>query len=176
MTPQPQIILFLEQLMKNCRINKHQHFHAAERNSFYNNIFGSVAIIINVFLGSMFVTLSQDLELSRNFANSLKWVSAFLAMLAATCGAIQTFFNFQKVSEGHHKIANRYLEIQRQCERILAKYSDNLIDLMQVAGEVELMERSYGQINIEAEAFPIGDRDYRKAMAYERKKSQGAAS
>lgn len=164
--PTPQILSVLEQLIRNARINKHQHFHAAERNHLYNNIFGSSAVVINVFLGSLlFVTVSDDLP------DIAKWASAFLAMFAAAFGAIQTFFNFQKVFEGHRKVANSYLDIQRECERLSALFADNLIDKERLSGEIEIINKQYGKINCDAEVFPIWDIDFRKAMRYEKGKS-----
>ena len=164
--PPPQTLGVLNQLRRNSRINKHQHFCAGERNHFYNGVFGSVAIVINVFLGSLlFVTVTETLpEIAR-------WISAFLAMLAAACGGIQTFFNFQKVFEGHRKIANRYLDIQRECERVIALFTDNLIDTERLANEVDVISKEYGRVNTDAEVFPTGDRDFRKAIACENDKS-----
>ncbi|MBD2437514.1 DUF4231 domain-containing protein [Nostoc sp. FACHB-87] len=161
----PQTVIFLEQVAKNSRLNKHQHFNAAERNLFYNNIFGSAAIVINVILGSvLFVTVSSNLP---EFA---KWASGFMAMIAAVCGGIQTFFNFQKLFEGHRRIANNYLELQRECEQLLAAFSDQLINLEQVVKEVEVINKKYNTINSDAEVFPTGDKDYRKAKRYEKEK------
>lgn len=167
--PPPQTLVVLSQLRRNSRINKHQHFCAGERNHFYNSIFGSVAIIINVFLGSLlFITVSETLP------EIAKWISAFLAMLAAACGGIQTFFNFQKVFEGHRKIANRYLDIQRECERIIALFADNLIDKERLASEMDVISKEYGRVNSDAEVFPTGDSDFRKAMRCEDGKPEQA--
>jgi hypothetical protein len=159
----PQTIVFLKQITINSRLNKHQHFHAAERNLFYNNIFGSAAIVINVLLGSvLFLTVSNSLP------DIAKWISGFMAMIAAVCGGIQTFFNFQKLFEGHRRIANNYLEIQRESEQLLAAFADNLIDLDRLLKEVEMINKKYNTINNDAEVFPTGDKDYRKAKRYEK--------
>lgn len=161
----PRTIVFLEQVVQNSRLNKHQHFNAAERNIKYNNIFGSAAIIINVVLGSMlFVTVSNNLP------QSAKWLSGFMAMIAAVCGGIQTFFNFQKVFEGHRRIANDYLELQRECEQILASFYDNVTSLENMITEVEVINKKYNTINKDAEVFPTDDRDFKKAKQYEKRK------
>ncbi|MDJ0736659.1 MAG: SLATT domain-containing protein [Nostocaceae cyanobacterium] len=159
----PQTLILLEEIAKNARLNKHQHFHAADRNHFNNNVFGSIAIVINVALGSvLFVTISENLP------DIAKWGSGFMAMIAAACGGIQTFFNFQKLFEGHRRIANNYLEIQRECERLLALFTDSLIDVEQLAKEVELINKQYSTITNDAEVFPTGDKDFKKAMQHER--------
>lgn len=166
MASESKLISFLEQLRKNSRINKHQHFHAADRNQFYNNIFGTIAVVINVLLSSLlFVTITENLP------DIAKWVSAFMAVVAAGCGAVQTFFNFQKVFEGHRKAANSYLEIQRECERILAMFADNMISSELLAKEIEIINKSYIKANNDAEVFPVGDGDHRKAMGYEMNKN-----
>lgn len=165
MNSTPQTVIFLEQVARNSRLNKHQHFHAAERNLFYNNIFGSAAIVINVILGSvLFITVSNNLP------EVAKWASGFMAMIAAVCGGIQTFFNFQKLFEGHRRIANNYLELQRECEQLLAAFSDQLIELEQFVKEVEVINKKYNTINSDAEVFPTGDKDFRKAKRYEKEK------
>jgi hypothetical protein len=159
----PKTIVFLEQVIRNTRLNKHQHFNAGDRNLSCNNIFGSAGIIINVLLGSvLFVTVSSNLP------EAAKWTSGFMAMIAAVCGGIQTFFNFQKRLEGHRRIANNYLELQRDCEKLLASYNDGIVDLNQVSKEVEVINKKYDIININAEVLPTGDKDYRKARQYEK--------
>lgn len=161
----PRIFDTLQQLTKNARINKHQHFSAAERNHVYHNVFGSTGIVINVVLSSLlFVTVSENLP------DVAKWTSAFLAVIAAGCGAIQTFFNFQKSFEGHRKIANRYLEIQRECERLCATFVDGLIDKETLAAEVRVISKEYTRINNDAEVFPTVDRDFQRAMRHESSK------
>ena len=159
-----QLIEFVQQLIRNSRLNKHQHFHAAERNHFYNNLFGCVAILINVALGSvLFVTVSENLP------NAAKWASGFMAMIAAASGGIQTFFNFQKAFEGHRRIANSYLEIQRECEKFLAMFEDKLITLEALAKEVELIAKSYNTVNSDAEVLPTGNKDFQEAKCYEKR-------
>jgi hypothetical protein len=164
----PQTLLVLEELKRNSRINKHQHFCAGERNSFYNNIFGSVAIIINVILGSFLLS-----DLLPGYA---RWISAFLSVFAAACCGVQTFFNFQKVFEGHRKTANSYLELQRECERLIALFTDNLIDTERLAVEVEVVSKEYGRVNKTAEVFPTGDKDFRRAMKHEKLIADNAPS
>ncbi|MBG1269992.1 SLATT domain-containing protein [Nostoc sp. WHI] len=159
--PPPETLIFLRQISKNARLNKHQHFNAAERNKFYNNIFGSAAILINVILGSvLFITASNTLP------EITKWVSGFMAMIAAVCGGIQTFFNFEKLFEGHRRIANNYLEVQRESEQVLAAFADNLIDLPGLVKQVEIINEKYNTVNSNAEGFPTNDKDYRKAKQY----------
>jgi hypothetical protein len=75
------------------------------------------------------------------------------------------------VFEGHRKIANSYLEIQRECERLIAIFSDDLIDKEELAKEVGIISKEYGRRNCDAEVFPTGDKDFRKAMNHEKGKS-----
>lgn len=153
-----ETIVFLESIATNSRLNKRQHFYAGERNQFYNNIFGSSAVIINVMLGSvLFITVTNTIP---DFA---KWLSGFMAMIAAVCSGIQTFFNFHKQSQGHRRIANRYLEVQRECEYLLAKYKDNPIEIELLQEKVERLTDKYNTINNDAEDFPTEDQDFARA-------------
>ncbi|MUG92804.1 SLATT domain-containing protein [Scytonema sp. UIC 10036] len=154
----PKTLDILCKLSENTRLNKRQHFCAAERKNFYNDIFGSTAVVINIILGSvLFVTISDTLP------NEAKWLSGFMAIIAGTCAGIQTFFNFQKAAEGHRKIANRYLEIQRESEIILANYEDGLIKLDTLQEEIRTLNEKYHKINEDAQDFPTTNRDYKKA-------------
>jgi hypothetical protein len=109
-------------------------------------------------LGSvLFITVTSTIP---EFA---KWLSGLMAMIAAVCGGIQTFFNFQKQSQGHRRIANRYLEVQRECEYLLAKHLDNPIEIELLQEKIERLTEKYNTINNDAEDFPTKDKDFAKA-------------
>lgn len=103
-------------------------------------------------------------------------MGAFLALVAAALSGIQTFFNFQKEYEGHRQIGNQYLSIARECERIMALYFDSLLELSDLAREVELLNRKYNDVNMQAESFNVTDMDYEKAKKFQKAKDDDEPS
>lgn len=158
----------LAELTRNCMIGKIRHFSAADRNRWLNHWFGTPNILINVLLGSIFFfSVTTDLP------DIAKWVGGGLALLSAACAGIQTFFDFNRLSEGHRNLANRYNALGRQCEVADSRFRDRLSSLDQMAKEFALFSQQYCQINDDAVAFPTGSRDYRKALEREMERMRG---
>ncbi|HEY9626094.1 MAG TPA: SLATT domain-containing protein [Coleofasciculaceae cyanobacterium] len=165
MTPTPNILALLEKLRKNSHLGKHKHFSAADRCRHYNTYLGIPVVIINVLLGSLlFANLSEQIP------TPMKWLGAFLALTAAVLSGLQTFLNFQKAFEAHRRVANQYLSIARDCERLIVLFQDNLIQLSDLAKKVEEVNEKYNKVNAEAEAFPTNNSDLQKATRIERAK------
>jgi hypothetical protein len=161
----PETLVNIEELRKNSRLNKHQHFSAAERAQKHNTLSGVPVVITNVFLGSLlFVSLSEQVP------DLTVWISGFLALGAAFCSALQTFFNFEKLIEGHRRIANRYLQVQRTCEITKSEYLDKAIDKSNLCQKYREVLLEYNLINSDAEAYPTGNSDYKRAQEYDKHK------
>jgi hypothetical protein len=161
----PQTLILLNKLRENSHLGKHKHFAAADRYRYYNTYVGAPAIIINIVLGSVFVA-----NLSEQISTPLKWIGAFLALVAAMLSGLQTFFNLQKSFESHRKVANRYLGVARECERLICLFEDDQIKLSDLAEKIEEMNKCYNDVNSDAEEFPTNSSDYRKAQEIQRKK------
>lgn len=151
----PHTVRVLDTLRKNCHLGKHRHFAAAKRTNRLHIGFGIPLIIINVILGSTFFVL-----ITKEIPVEAKWAAAVGALLAALLGAIQTFFNFQKKSESHRTVANQYLTIQRECERLMAAYCDGLTALSPLAEQLEALNARYQEVNKAAEGLRATHGDY----------------
>lgn len=163
----PEILCNFEELRKNSRLNKHQHFSAAERVHRQNILCGVPVVLTNVFLGSvLFISLSEAVP------DATIWLGGFLALGAAFCSGLQTFFNFEKMYEGHRKIANRYLQIQRNCEIAKSEFIDNIIDEVKLSCILRVILDEYNAANCEAEAYHTGKTEYKRALDYDKKKCQ----
>ena len=161
----PESLLNLEELRKNTRLNKHQHFSAAERAHKSNILCGVPVVVTNVFLGSLlFVSLSEAVPVTT------VWIGGFLALGAAFCSALQTFFNFDKLFEGHRRIANRYLQLQRDCEIAKSEYLDGVSNKNGLTYEYRKILNEYNGVNCDAESYHTGKCDYRLAIEYDKKK------
>lgn len=129
---------------------------------------GMPVVIINICLGSIFfATLTEKVP---DLAN---WIGAVLALAGAVLSGALTYFNYSRQSEGHRRIANRYLALSRECQKLEALYRDKLIDLEKMASELEQLNRMYNEINVEAEAFPRGDRAFNVALKLENLRQEG---
>jgi len=167
MNSTPNTLVLLEKLRKNSHLGKHKHFAAADRCRQYNIYLGIPVVIINVLLGSLlFANLSEQVP------TPMKWIGAFLALIAAVLSGVQTFLNFQKSFEAHRRVANQYLAIARECERLIALFQDNLIQLPDLSKKVEEVNEKYNKTNSEAEAFPTNNLDLQKALKIEKAKAE----
>lgn len=154
----PQTLEMVDVLRRNCHIGKHRHFYASVRTNHLHIWLGVPSVLISVALGSTLFTLA-----SKELPPEIKWVGAFLALVAASLGAMQTFFNFQKISESHRTVANQYLGIERQCNLLIAAYCDNLADLVTVSKRLEELNSLYHEVNKAAEGLRTNDKDYAEA-------------
>lgn len=124
----PYTVEVLDKLRWNAHLGKHKHFEAGSRGRRYHVWYGVPIVLINVVLGSvLFAFLGDD----KAFPQWAKWSGAFLSLVAAAFGGIQTYFNFEKQYMEHRAVGNEYLGVARECERLLALYFDELIQLGQ---------------------------------------------
>ena len=155
----------LDDLRRSALLGKDRHFIASRRNKFLSTLFGLPVVVINIVLGSvLFVSLSEELP------QIMKWTGAFLALLGAGGAGIQTFFNFHKVFEGHRRVANRYLSLGRECQRLKGLHEDDLLELDALSKGLEFLEKDYAEINASAETFVTTDSDYRRSLKLEKKR------
>lgn len=155
-------------LRENAELGKHGHFYASLRRRALHIWCGVPAIVINLLLGSVFFTLLQA-----ELPDWGKWLAAALAFLAAALGGIQTFFDFKRQAAGHRDVGNDYLEVARECERLLALVEDKLMTLDQLAAELPRLNRLYADVNQRAESLVVSPREYAQARAYMESRSNG---
>jgi len=149
------VLLLIRRLKTNAWISKNSHFYASLRRRHLHIGFGLPAVIINLLLGSVFFTLLQA-----ELPDWGKWLGAVLALVAAALGGIQTFFDFNKKCSGHREVGNDYLELARECERLLAMYQDGLMPLQQLAAELPRLNAEYADINERAEMYIVTSAEY----------------
>lgn len=139
---------------------KKKHFNAADRKSLYRLWLNIPVIVFNVFLGgSILFTLLEEAS-----PENAKIVAAIFSFAAAVMVGISTFFNFSREINGHRKVGNKYLEIVKKCNMLLATYEDNIITDQELSSQCARLLEQNLQINSESEFFPTSDKDYRKAQ------------
>jgi hypothetical protein len=161
MVQHPHTLQVLDSLRKNSYLGKHRHFAASARTNRLHIWFGLPGVIISVVLGSTFFVL-----ISKEIPIEAKWAAAFAGLLGAVLSALQTFFNFQKISESHRTVANQYLSIQRDCDQLIASYCDGLVDLHQLAEQLSKLNLRYQEVNKAAEGSRTNKHDYATALQH----------
>lgn len=139
---------------------KKKHFNAADRKRRYRLWLNIPVIVFNVLLGgSLLFTLLEEAS-----PENAKILAAIFSFAAAVMVGISTFFNFSKEIDGHRKVGNKYLEVVKKSNQLLASYKDEIIsDQELVSRHEELLELNL-KVNTESESFPTNKSDYIKAQ------------
>ncbi len=166
MTSIPNTISVIEKLRWNSHLGKHSHFYASQKGRHLHILCGIPIVVINLALGSVFFAL-----LGTELPDWSKWLGAVLALSAAMLGGVQTFFNFKKSYEGHREIGNEYLAVARECERLIALYFDEILDLAHLSNEIGNLNRQYSAINQRAEEYIVSEAAYKKALKSQNEKA-----
>ena len=160
----------LDKLRWNAHLGKHKHFEAGNRGRQYHVWCGAPIVLINVALGSVLFTMLGN---QQPIKTTTAWAAAILSLVAAALGGVQTFFNFEKHCTEHRAVGNEYLDIARECERLLALHFDNLLPLADLSKSIERLNEAYTKVNTRAEGLTVSRRDFaRAAAAQEKKKSE----
>ncbi len=166
MTIIPNTVSVIEKLRWNSHLGKHSHFYASQKGRYLHILCGVPIVVINLILGSVFFAL-----LGAELPDWGKWSGALLALSAAMLGGVQTFFNFKKSYEGHREIGNEYLAVARECERLIALYFDEILDLAHLSNEIGNLNRQYSTINQRAEEYIVSEAAYKKALKSQNEKA-----
>ena len=87
------------------------HFNTANYYGKLHHWFGIPVVVLTTLVGTgIFTTLHES--------DDLNWriITSILGVLAAILAGLQTFFNYQGISENHKTIANRYSALIRELE------------------------------------------------------------
>ena len=148
----------VRQIRTDALLGKKKHYNAADRKQCYQTWLGTGVIGINVLLGSALLVLMKA-----SIPESVKWIGAALALLAALFSALQTHFGFSKAVQGHRAIAGRYLEVVKQSSNSLAANTDGSISGEQLAKKLDSLTAMMTKIDADAHAYPTSNTDFQKA-------------
>lgn len=149
----------IKKLSVDALYGKKKHFNAADRKAHYFYWLNIPVIVVNVLLGG---SLIFDL-LKVDSPQIAKILAAIFSFLAAAMIGISTFFNFSKQVEGHRKVGNKYLEVVKGCNRIIALYTDGLLEDEKLIKEFERLTNLNTEANRDAVAYQTSRGDYQKA-------------
>lgn len=139
---------------------KKKHFNAADRKRRYRLWLNIPVIVFNVLLGGSLLFML----LEESSPENAKIIAAICSFAAAVMVGISTFFNFSKEIDGHRKVGNRYLEVVKKSNQLLAAYKDKMITDQELALQYEKLLDLKLQANTESESFSTSESDYRNAQ------------
>jgi hypothetical protein len=156
----PLTIHNLAELLRTAELGMYRHYASARRSRRFQRGVSTFQIVVNVALGSAFLyAIGEELPA---FA---KWTGATLALLAAALGALESYFGFGESFERHHRVADEYRSIARECERIRTLFDDKLTDLSGVALHLSDLHKRYDRVTRGANDLLTRQADYREAVS-----------
>jgi hypothetical protein len=134
-------------LLKDAKIGKRKHFHAAQRKQAWHMRLGIGALLLTS-LASIVSAVSEYL------ADALVGVAGMaLPATAAVLVGLQTFLRLEKMIEGHRTIANGYLELHRDGKAHFAKRLDGRMTIDELDVLFDQYRVAYHKLNRDSEAF-----------------------
>lgn len=144
----------VKKIRVNASYGKKTHFNAAERKRGYHWRIGIPAAIITLLLGSGFMEVVNS---------SYPIVCKILSLVAAILILLQTMLKFERNAQQHQIIGSRYLDIVKECRRVIAYQQDGQISPGELRTQLEALAKKYEQTNIDSNACPPSRADYNKA-------------
>lgn len=145
-----------KELYTRAYLGKTKHFKAAARFESRRVQTGIPIILINILLGSILFA-----NISATIPDLVKWISAFIA---AIFGGIQAYFDYQKKVEMHNIIANKYLNIEHNLNKLYNKLLASKIDLDEALHVFDELDEKYLSVVAESIPFPTNKRDFKHAL------------
>jgi cation transport ATPase len=140
-----------------------KHDNAAKRKKKINTFYLWVpAFVINGVVG--LILLLEGLQIINVLqADWLKWIGAFLILIAAILILIQTYFNFMPFINGHKRMAAKFLALGNKYERLIVAYKDQAFDSKELYDRLENLSEKHSEMLRDGHAFPTSYDDYLKA-------------
>jgi hypothetical protein len=150
------ILKELEKVRIDCMYGKKKHYNARDRYTSYHRRMGMIVIGLTAFMGtSVFYSLSDSKLLLARV------ITCTLVVAIAVLTAIQTFLNFGKRALSHKVIADRYLWLMKESQRIIAYYKDGNKKVEELQKEIERLCQEVK--NIQKDEPEVSQIDYQKA-------------
>jgi hypothetical protein len=152
-------------LLKDAKIGKHKHFHAAQRKQNWHMRLGITALLLTSF--ASFISAISDALHDSVLGQTVVSVSGMaLPAAAAVFVGLQTFLRLEKMIEGHRTIANGYLELHRDGKAAFAKRLDGRMTIEELDELFADCRAAYHKLNRESEAFATSPADLASARGH----------
>ncbi|NTW72720.1 MAG: SLATT domain-containing protein [Eubacteriaceae bacterium] len=151
-------IKLIEKIRVDAGIGKKKHFNAADRKEKYSHRINLSIGIISLLVSS--VLFYSIIQVKFVYGNIMSLALALLIMMLSW---VQIYFNWQKESYEHRKIANKYLDLFKACTRILSYINDNLIKEDGIIKEIDYLSKTISEINKDSDTHSANSSDYQLA-------------
>lgn len=149
----------IQKIRVDALYGKKKHFNAADRKRSYQARASVAVILVNVILGSaLFLYAKEAVPVE------MKWAGGILALGAAALAALQSYFSWPKMVQGHCKVGAQYLSLVKQCSNILAQHTDGIISDAQLGKQLEKLTNELSKVDEAASSYPTNGADYRMAQ------------
>ena len=149
----------IQKLRVDALYGKKKHFNAADRKRVYQARLSVVVILANTVLGSALFLYAKEAV-----PTEMKWAGGFLALGAAALVALQSYFSWPKMVQGHCKVGEQYLSFVKQCSNILAQHTDGIISDVQLGEHLERLTNELSKVDEAANSYPTTKADYQNAQ------------
>lgn len=140
----------------DCMYGKKKHYNARDRYAGYHKKMGISIVILTAIMGtSVFYSLSKSELLL------VQIVVVVFTVVIAVLTALQTYLNFEKTALRHNVIADRYLWLMKEAQRLLAYHRDGSKSIEDVQKELERLSQEVKEI--QKDEPETSQRDYQKA-------------
>ncbi|MEI6758517.1 MAG: SLATT domain-containing protein [Chlorobium sp.] len=149
-----QILLSIQKIKIDSAYGKKKHFNAADRKEINHHRISIALIVMNVVAVSAFfyVVMNTGEKLATTIA-------LFINFFAVVLSWLQTYFNYQKVIQGHRRVGNKYLSVMKKCTRLQAYLISDIMDNNDIRKAIDDLGEQVDQINQEAEEYTTNDTD-----------------
>jgi len=149
----------IEELNKfriDCMYGKKKHYNARDRYTGYNRILGIAIVGLTAIMGTSvyFSLFNSNIPLA-------KFIIILFTLVSVVLNALQPHLNLEKRALGHKVVADKYLWLMKEVQRVFAYYKDGNKTLDEVQ---EKLERMYQEAkNIQTDEPETSQKDYQKA-------------
>lgn len=140
-------------LLKDAKIGKRKHFHAAQRKQKWHGYLGISALVFTS-LAAIFSAIGDYLH-----PNVAGLFGVALPAFAAVFVGLQTFLRLEKLVEGHRTIANEYLRLHRDGMASFARRLDGRMSIDEIDAIFDEYRVAYHKLNKDSEAFATNPAD-----------------
>jgi hypothetical protein len=140
-------------LLKDAKIGKRKHFHAAQRKQTWHGRLGISALIFTS-LAAILSAVGEYLD-----PTLVGLLGMALPAFAAVLVGLQTFLRLEKLIEGHRTIANEYLRLHRDGMANFARRLDGRMSIDELDKIFDEYRVAYHKLNKDSEAFATSAAD-----------------
>lgn len=149
----------IQKIRVDALYGKKKHFNAADRKRAYQASVSVAIILANTVLGSALFLYAKEVV-----PTEMKWAGGFLAFGAAALAALQSYFSWPKMVQGHCKVGGQYLSLVKQCSNILAQHADGIISDAQLGQQLDRLTNELSKVDDASNSYPTTADDYRNAQ------------